>query len=135
MSVLKSRVAAISKPAAVQVEAKRDPDHRFAPRRKGQTPAQIYFEGTVTTIPCVIRDMSTTGARLEIKEGWDTPFMSEVSSIDRIKLVVRMDRTVYECKIIRRGSKEIGVKFVSAPKAMAVTKPVAALKPAAKPTR
>ena len=123
MSVLKSRVAAISKPAVVQVDAKRDPDLRFAPRRKGQMPAQIYFEGTVTTVPCVIRDMSTTGARLEIKDGWDTPFMSEVSSIDRIKLVVRMDKVMYECKIIRRADKEVGVKFVSAPKPLAAPKP------------
>ena len=124
MDALKSRVSKIAAPVAAKAADKRDPELRFAPRRKGQMPAQIYFEGTVTTVPCVIRDMSTVGARLEIKDGWDTPFMSEVSSIDRIKLVVRMDKVMYECKIIRRADKEVGVKFVSAPKPLAAPKPV-----------
>ena len=123
MDALKSRVSKIAAPVAAKADDKRDPELRFAPRRKGQMPAQIYFEGTVTTVPCVIRDMSTVGARLEIKDGWDTPFMSEVSSIDRIKLVVRMDKVMYECKIIRRADKEVGVKFVSAPKPLAAPKP------------
>jgi hypothetical protein len=111
------RVTAKSAPAQNPAD-KSGSDQRFAPRRKGQMPAQIYFDGTVTTVPCVIKDMSTTGARLEIKDGWDTPFMSQVSSIERIKLVVRLDKVMYECKIIRRSDKEIGVKFVSAPKPM-----------------
>ena len=93
-------------------------ESRFAPRRKGQMPAQIYFDGTVVTVPCIIRDMSTTGARLELKDGWDNPFRSEASTMERIKLVVRMDRVMYECKIVRRGDSELGVKFVSAPKPM-----------------
>lgn len=95
-----------------------DGDKRFAPRRSSQTPAQIYFDGTVSTVPCLIRDMSTTGARLELKEGWDNYFRSDASHMDRIKLVVRLDRVMYECKIIRRGENELGVKFVSAPKPM-----------------
>lgn len=95
-----------------------DGDKRFAPRRRSQTPAHIYFDGTVVTMPCLIRDMSTTGARLELKEGWDNPFRSEASEMVRIKLVVRMDRVVYECRIVRRSETEIGVKFLSAPKPM-----------------
>lgn len=94
-------------------------DSRFAPRRKSQVPAQIYFDGTAQSVPCLIRDMSTTGARLQLREGWDNPFKSEVSEMERIKLVVRMDRVMYECKIVRRSETELGVKFVSAPKPMA----------------
>lgn len=93
-------------------------ESRFAPRRKGKMPAQIYFDGTVVTVPCTILDMSTTGARLELKDGWDNPFKSEASTMERIKLVVRMDRVMYECKIVRRGESELGVKFMSAPKPM-----------------
>ena len=115
MDGYRKRLQSIGDAAQPAVADAGEKNKRFAPRRKGQMPAQIYFEGTVTTVPCVIRDMSTTGARLEIKDGWDTPFMSEVSSIDHIKLVVRMDRVVYECKIIRRANKEVGVKFVSPP--------------------
>ena len=95
-----------------------DGDNRFAPRRASQIPAQIYFDGTVNSVPCMIRDMSTTGAKLELREGWDNPFKSEASEMERIKLVIRMDRVMYECRIVRRGETELGVKFISAPKPM-----------------
>ena len=62
--------------------------------------------------------MSTTGAKLELRDGWDNPFKSEASTMERIKLVVRQDRVMYECKIVRRGENELGVKFISAPKPM-----------------
>ena len=61
--------------------------------------------------------MSTTGARLELKDGWDNPFKSEATQMERIKLVIRMDRVMYECKI-SRGLNELGVRFVAAPKPM-----------------
>lgn len=91
-------------------------ENRFAPRRSSQTPALIYFDGMVESVPCLIRDMSTTGAKLQLRGGWDNPFKSSVSRLDRIKLVVRMDRVMYDCKIVRRGDGELGVKFMSAPK-------------------
>jgi hypothetical protein len=32
----------------------RSPENRrFAPRRKGQMPAMVFFEGTAATMPCV----------------------------------------------------------------------------------
>lgn len=97
---------------------KSDGDNRFAPRRNSQIPAQIYFDGTVTSVPCLIKDMSTTGAKLELRSGWDNPFKSDASQMERIRLVIRMDRVMYDCKIMRRSETELGVKFVAAPKPM-----------------
>lgn len=94
-------------------------EKRFAPRRSGMTPAIVYLEDGPGSFPCLIRDMSATGARLELREGWDNPFSSGVSMDDRISLVVRMDRVMYQCKIVRRGAKELGVKFTAAPKPLA----------------
>ena len=94
-------------------------DKRFAPRRKGMTPALIYFDGTTVSVPCLIKDMSATGAKLELRNGWDNPFRSSASDMDRIRLVVRMDRVMYDCKIIRRGDTELGVKFASPAKPIA----------------
>jgi PilZ domain len=93
-------------------------ENRFAPRRGSTIPAQIYFDGTVTSVPCMIKDMSTTGAKLLLREGWDNPFKSDVSEMERIKLVIRMDRVMYDCKIMRRTETELGVKFLAAPKPM-----------------
>ena len=94
-------------------------ESRFAPRRKGQTPALIYLEGAVESVPCLITDMSTTGAKLQLRSGWDNPFKSNASHMDRIKLVVRMDKVMYDCKIVRRGETELGVKFTAMPKPLA----------------
>lgn len=114
---MRSIQSVLSKSAAASaaVESKAS-EQRFAPRRKGMTPALIYFDGTTLSVPCMIKDMSTTGAKLELRSGWDNPFCAAESAMDRIRLVVRMDRVMYECRIIRRGETELGVKFTSAPK-------------------
>lgn len=93
-------------------------ENRFAPRRSSQIPAQIYFDGTTVSVPCLIKDMSTTGAKLELRSGWDNPFRSDASEMERIRLVIRADRVMYDCKIIRRDETELGVKFTAAPKPM-----------------
>lgn len=90
-------------------------EKRFAPRRKDQTPGIVYLESSTGSFPCLVKDMSTVGAQLELREGWDNPFTSGVSLNDRIRLVVRMHRVVYPCKIVRRGEKVLGVKFTAAP--------------------
>jgi hypothetical protein len=90
-------------------------EHRFAPRRKGQIPAMIYAEGAVDGIPCLIKDMSTTGAKLELQEKWTYPFKSTFGHMDRVRLVVRADRVMYDCKLIRRKDSEFGVKFTAPP--------------------
>lgn len=105
-------------PQLASAALKANGENRFAPRRPGIIPAQIYFDGTSVTLPCVIRDMSTTGAKVELRDGWDNPFSSSASELDRIRLVVRADRVMYDCRIVRRNKNELGVKFVAAPKPM-----------------
>ena len=112
------RRSGATKPSQPSAASGKPGDNRFAPRRPGQIPAQIYFDGTVTSVPCLIKDMSTTGAKLELKNGWDNPFRSSARDMNRIRLVIRMDKVMYDCKIIRRGDTELGVKFLAAPKPM-----------------
>lgn len=119
--VLSKRPAAAEKPAETHAEK------RFAPRRKDQTPALVYLDSGTGSFPCLVRDMSTTGARLELRAGWDNPFSSGVSLNDTVRLVLRMHRVVYECKIMRRSERELGVKFTAPPKPLgpAPVKPAA----------
>lgn len=93
-------------------------DNRFAPRRSSLIPAQIYFDGTTVTLPCVIRDTSTTGARVELRSGWDSPSAASASESDRVRLVIRTDRILYDCRIVRRNANELGLRFMAAPKPM-----------------
>lgn len=108
--VLSKRPAAAEKPVEAHAEK------RFAPRRKDNTPALVYLENGTGSFPCLVRDMSTTGAQLELRSGWDNPFSSGVSLNDKVRLVLRMHRVVYECKIVRRGERVLGLKFTAPPK-------------------
>ncbi len=94
-------------------------ENRFAPRRKGQTPALIYVEGAPDGVPCLIKDISTTGAKLELQQKWTYPFKGTFGHMDHIRLVVRADRVMYDCKIIRCKDGVMGVKFTSMPKPIA----------------
>jgi hypothetical protein len=115
------RRAGTIKSATAPAKSKASGDKRFAPRRSSQIPAQIYIEGTAVSVPCLIKDMSTTGAKLQLRAGWDNPFSSGTSETERIRLVIRLDRVIYDCKIVRRDDTELGVKFVAAPKPMTKT--------------
>jgi hypothetical protein len=112
------RRAGITKSANAPTSLKSSGENRFAPRRPSQIPAQIYFDGTTISLPCLIKDMSTTGAKLVLRNGWDNPFRSDASEMQRIRLVIRVDRVMYDCKIVRRSDSELGVKFLAAPKPM-----------------
>ncbi|MEQ1715259.1 MAG: PilZ domain-containing protein [Hyphomicrobium sp.] len=90
-------------------------DLRFAPRRQRKIPAFVYLDGVVAAIPCMIVDISTTGARLEMKTGWDSAFKSFVNRIDRVRLVERIEKVAYECSVVRCGDLELAVRFTAPP--------------------
>lgn len=91
-------------------------NNRFAPRRADRVTAQIYFEGSDASTPCLIRDMSATGARVELRAGWDASIGAHSHLIDRALLMIRHDRVTYDCKIVRRSDTEIGLKFLATPR-------------------
>lgn len=112
--VLSRRVAAVDKAADYS-------EKRFAPRRRDSATGIVYLGSGTGSFPCLVRDMSTTGAQLELRAGWDNPFSSGVSLNDKIRVVVRMHRVIYECKIVRRGERILGVKFTAPPRALSPT--------------
>lgn len=93
-------------------------DKRFAPRRGGRTAAVITFDGAIESIPCFILDTSVTGARIEMPPGTSNPFLSKWADVERIWLIVRSYRIMYDCRIVRRCEAELGVRFVAAPRAI-----------------
>lgn len=101
------------KPASPKAAANAS-DQRFAPRRDDFIPAILRLEGTTYQTPCVVRDMSTTGARLEMKPGWDS-VLHKVADLENMSLTLRQDRVFYPCAVVRRGETEVGLKFTGAP--------------------
>lgn len=110
------KVAVSATPRAVEAKGG---DKRWANRRKTETPGLVYLEGSSAVIACLVRDVSTTGAKIQMQENWMTLLGAVRHLPEHLTLVIRHDRVAYDCKIMRRNDRELGVKFLSAPRAIA----------------
>ena len=75
---------------------------RSAPRYRVSKPAQIEFGGDKT--PCIIRDLSVTGAALQLSDGSAT-----IPAV--FLLIVPEDNLRLPCRVVWRGAFKIGVAF------------------------
>lgn len=81
-------------------------EKRLAPRRNTLIPADIVFDGGRSRISCIIRNLSETGAKLEV---------ASVAKIPRtFDLVVSKVRP-QACEVKWRTLKELGVHFIELP--------------------
>jgi len=74
---------------------------RAAPRHRVMKPAKVEFGGYKRD--CIIRDISTTGAALEV--------MDQASIPKYFKLIVPADNLKLPCTIVWRRDFRIGVTF------------------------
>jgi hypothetical protein len=74
-------------------------------RKSLQQPGWITLEGGFAARPCVVRDMSSTGARITIDDPNTLPA--------KLRLAFARDaRTGRACEVVWRRGKTFGVKFV-----------------------
>ncbi|MGY3237543.1 hypothetical protein ACVWZ4_001788 [Bradyrhizobium sp. USDA 4472] len=75
---------------------------RRAPRYRVSKPAQIHYGANKIT--CVVRDLSLTGAALQLSDG---------SAIvpSAFTLIVPEDNLTLPCRVVWRGPFKIGVTF------------------------
>ena len=79
-------------------------EKRLSPRRITMIEATIAFDGGRSRVPCIIRNLSETGAKLEVLSG-------KVSNIPRtFDLIVAKVRP-QGCTVMWRSLKELGVQF------------------------
>jgi hypothetical protein len=74
---------------------------RIARRHRVIKAGRIEFDSIV--IDCIVRDLSVTGARLEVSSQGGIP--------ERFTLIVPGDRLRLACTVVRRGGYRIGVAF------------------------
>jgi hypothetical protein len=82
-----------------------DEEHRGAVRRRTLKGGRIVFNAGRSTITCMIRDLSTTGARLEVA--------SSIGIDDRFTLAFDDGSPLRECVVRRRSPTQLGVEFAS----------------------
>lgn len=68
----------------------------------------IAFGARHATLPCVLRDLSDTGARLQVAQGSSVP--------DTFELIVELDGLEAQCQVVWRKPAEVGVTFLETPK-------------------
>jgi hypothetical protein len=74
-------------------------------RKSLQQPGWITLDGGFAARPCVVRDMSATGAKITVDDSNVLP--------GRLRLAFARDtRTGRNCEVVWRRGKSAGVKFV-----------------------
>jgi hypothetical protein len=74
-------------------------------RKSLRQPGWITLEGGFAVRPCVVQDMSSTGAKITIDDSNVLPA--------RLRLAFARDaRTGRDCEVVWRRGKVLGVKFV-----------------------
>jgi hypothetical protein len=87
--------------AHVQAPERQGPDKRKAARRTVLKTGRIRFGKT--TENCTVRDMSATGASIEVADAMNVP--------DHFSLVLEMESAARKCEVMWRRERQLGVKF------------------------
>jgi hypothetical protein len=87
-------------PAAAPEKPER-PDQRKAARRTVLKTGRIRFGRTSEV--CTVRDMSATGASIELADAMNVP--------DRFSLTLEMESAARKCAVVWRRERQLGVKF------------------------
>ena len=108
--------------------AKPDEEPRHVPRRRMLKSGVIAYNNRFCTLPCMVRDVSATGARLRV----DT----SVSAPDTFELIIESDGLEASAEVVWRRANELGVRFIGAPRQVAAKKSqvVSATQPAQAPS-
>jgi hypothetical protein len=103
-------------------------ERRQAQRRRVLKGGIVAFNDHYSSLPCTVRDISDTGARLRIDGSINAP--------DRFDLIIEIDGLEVPCEVVSRKGSEIAVRFISPPcmKAPRRVQIVQALVPTKTPT-
>ena len=80
-----------------------DKRNRRQERRRKVRIASIIVSEAIPAIPCVILDISLSGARLHVHDHTEIP--------DHFTLVQSADKKLHVCTVVWRNDNEMGVRF------------------------
>ena len=100
--------------AQVQDTSTDNGDKRSAPRRRALKAGMISMNNGNITLPCLVRDISDTGAKIR------TDVNRHPS--DSFTLSIDLDGLVAHCEVVWREGQQLGVRFTSAPQISAPTR-------------
>jgi hypothetical protein len=126
MSLHNRMAAVLKRSAALDADEAEQMNKRWAKRKATATPAKILFDGISTPYDCTLRDISSTGAQVEMTRTKLNPDGSADNLPSYFTLIMPLDKTAVECQSMwRRGSK-VGARFVGMVRHFVPPKPPAA---------
>ena len=84
---------------------------RAAARRRVLKAGMIAYNERHVSMPCGVRDMSQSGARLFVT--------GSISAPDTFVLIIDLDGVEVPCEVVWRRGMELGVRFVTPPQSVA----------------
>ena len=112
---LQNRIAAATrKPASALDTVIEDSSRRWAQRKSAHNSAQILFDGITMPFSCLVRDISSTGVRLEMTKNKYNPDAATGFVPTYFSLLIPLDRTRVECQSMWRRGSFIGARFLGA---------------------
>jgi hypothetical protein len=91
-------------------------ERRVAARKSAATNALIISPELSLPMACLVRDVSTTGARITLVASSENLLGGRAKIPTRFVLDMRLDRMVVECAIAWRSGAAVGVRFVCKPR-------------------
>jgi hypothetical protein len=98
-------------PALGSAVAKVDGDARTASRPRTLKAGIVAFIDRHSTLPCIVRNVSATGARLRVE--------GSVKAPDTFELIIELDGLEVDCQVVWRKTPDVGVRFLSEPRIVA----------------
>jgi hypothetical protein len=128
--ITRDRINAVMRPsryASLHAAAMHD-ERRWAQRRTGIMPGFILTDRLQAAVMCVVRDMSATGAQVELIIDRFSIISTAEGLPNTFRLVLRTDDADVECQVAWREERRLGVRFIGAmrhlPKKQKLKKPV-----------
>lgn len=91
-------------------------ERRFAKRKAVATNALIVSPDISVPISCMVRDISSTGARLELMKTAENPLGGRAKLPGTFTINLRLDRMEVDCAIAWRNGPFVGVRFLATPR-------------------
>jgi hypothetical protein len=102
-------------PRSPRADTRSTADERRASRRSCEfmTAAYVIAEQPPRAVSCLVRDMSSTGARLELERGMRTSSKQPADLPSIVVLYLGPSKTEARCRIAWREGRHFGVKFLT----------------------
>jgi len=109
-----NRIAAATRRSPIVDDSSPAAQRRWANRKPMQSNGQILFDGVTTPYSCIVRDISSTGAKIEMMRDKFNPDGAAGFLPTCFSLIMPLGRTRVECQSMWRRGSSIGVRFLGA---------------------